>query len=626
MSLPVTVVVCTRNPGSRIRSTVASVLGDESGVSLVLVDQSDDEDVVRVLGEWASHPRFVRVPCSGRGLALARNVGVRATSTPIVAFTDDDCVATPGWATEIAHPFAEHDRIALVFGTVKPAPFDPALGFLPSYSRATPVLATSIFDKHLVEGIGASMAVRRTAWEHLHGFDEALGAGSAMHSAEETDFVMRALLAGYFVSETTGATVVHAGFRTLAMAPMVLGGYLFGIGASLAKLARLGHWQVLAVAARLALRWTVARPVVDMGRTSHRRARLFGFLKGVATGLVTPVDRRTGHFCPRPADATPAATSRGSLDDVPRSVAIEAIIADRSPATLPAGTSAPTSERVSIVLPNWNGRAFLARALESLVARTSHPYELIVVDNGSTDGSPAFIRDFFLAHPEVDARLIANPVNRYFSTACNQGFQAASPDSKYLALYCNDVEATSDTWLQDLVLAIQRDDTIAAGQAMIKPITDRYRGVFASYDPVYADPQTSRRMIALLREPGAMHLEGHCFLLKRALVQHTGLYLHTGPFEQYHSDWELYVRFAAFGYRIAPVDLKVHHWHSVSELIAFHPELYDHLVGRLDDPDYVARSLAEGRPMYEAESGFRGKYPTRRARLIARLRGRIGKA
>ena len=370
MSLPVTVVVCTRNPGSRIRYTVASVLGDESGVSLVLVDQSDDEDVVRVLGEWASHPRFVRVPCSGRGLALARNVGVRATSTPIVAFTDDDCVATPGWATEIAHPFAEHDRIALVFGTVKPAPFDPALGFLPSYSRATPVLATSIFDKHLVEGIGASMAVRRTAWEHLHGFDEALGAGSAMHSAEETDFVMRALLAGYFVSETTGATVVHAGFRTLAMAPMVLGGYLFGIGASLAKLARLGHWQVLAVAARLALRWTVARPVVDMGRTSHRRARLFGFLKGVATGLVTPVDRRTGHFCPRPADATPVATSRGSLDDVPRSVAIEAIIADRSPATLPAGTSAPTSERVSIVLPNWNGRAFLRQGAR--IARRAH--------------------------------------------------------------------------------------------------------------------------------------------------------------------------------------------------------------------------------------------------------------
>lgn len=72
--------------------------------------------------------------------------------------------------------------------------------------------------------------------------------------------------------------------------------YLYGIGATIAKLMKLGHWQVLPVGMRLAVRWAVSRPVVDMGTEPHRRARLFGFLAGFGVGLRMPVDRATGHF------------------------------------------------------------------------------------------------------------------------------------------------------------------------------------------------------------------------------------------------------------------------------------------------------------------------------------------
>jgi hypothetical protein len=74
------------------------------------------------------------------------------------------------------------------------------------------------------------------------------------------------------------------------------------------------------------------------------------------------------------------------------------------------------------------------------------------------------------------------------------------------------------------------------------------------------------------------------------------------------------------GYRIAPVDLQVHHWHSISELLAFHPDLYRDLLARLDDPATRERYLAEGRPMYEAESGFLSRFPTARARWAERVR------
>ena len=622
----VTVILCTRNPGERIRATVDAVLAStETRYTLYVVDQSDDDQVVRALGSRLETDRVRYLPCSRRGLSAGRNMGASCAATEWLAFTDDDCVVTPTWLSEIVAPFAAHPRVGVVFGTVKPAPYDPALGFLPNYTRTAPLLATSIFDKHKVEGIGASMAIRRSVWHALGGFDEMLGAGAPLYSAEETDLVMRALLAGHQAFETPAAAVIHSGFRTWAQAPRVLGQYLHGIGATLAKLARLGHWQVGVVALRLAVRWTVARPVVDMGDQAHRRARLFGFLRGVRAGLTLPLDRQAGHFRKVPEVANVADT-RGAAD--PASVSrLEPVIAQRAPARLAVSPESSTDERVSIVVPNWNAQPFLARALHSLVTRTTWPYELIIVDNGSTDGSKDFIRHFLRTHPDLDARFIDNPDNLYFSTACNQGFAAASPRSKYLALYCNDVEARSHSWLQDLVQAIQPDDVIASGQASSKPITDRYRGVYFSYDPVYDDPMLKARMTELLRRGGgAVHLEGHCFLLKRALLERTGLYLHTGPFAQYHSDWEWYLRFAAMGYRIAPVDLQVHHWHSISELLAFHPDLYRDLLAKLDDSETLERYLQQGRPMYPHESGFRSRYPSAVSRAVERVRRRLRRA
>jgi hypothetical protein len=53
---------------------------------------------------------------------------------------------------------------------------------------------------------------------------------------------------------------------------------------------------VLAVAGQLALRFVVARPVVDLGPRSYRWTRLCGFTTGVLRGFATPVDRATGHF------------------------------------------------------------------------------------------------------------------------------------------------------------------------------------------------------------------------------------------------------------------------------------------------------------------------------------------
>ncbi|MDE6838166.1 MAG: glycosyltransferase, partial [Acutalibacter sp.] len=51
-------------------------------------------------------------------------------------------------------------------------------------------------------------------------------------------------------------------------------------------------------------------------------------------------------------------------------------------------------KKVSIVLPVYNGEAYLRQAIESVLAQTYENWELIMVDDCSTDGSPAIMEEF----------------------------------------------------------------------------------------------------------------------------------------------------------------------------------------------------------------------------------------
>ncbi|HTP87822.1 MAG TPA: glycosyltransferase, partial [Bryobacteraceae bacterium] len=79
---------------------------------------------------------------------------------------------------------------------------------------------------------------------------------------------------------------------------------------------------------------------------------------------------------------------------------------------------APQRTKASIVIPNWNGRELLARYLPSVLAAGAD--EVIVVDNGSSDGSPEFLRETF---PSV--RVLGLSENRGFGGGSNAGVEAA---------------------------------------------------------------------------------------------------------------------------------------------------------------------------------------------------------
>ncbi len=85
----------------------------------------------------------------------------------------------------------------------------------------------------------------------------------------------------------------------------------------------------------------------------------------------------------------------------------------------------PSRDSATVVIPNWNGRDLLERYLPSIVtALAGNPRnEIVVVDNGSEDGSADFVRSAF---PQV--RLLALDSNLGFGGGSNAGFRAASND------------------------------------------------------------------------------------------------------------------------------------------------------------------------------------------------------
>jgi GT2 family glycosyltransferase/glycosyltransferase involved in cell wall biosynthesis len=88
----------------------------------------------------------------------------------------------------------------------------------------------------------------------------------------------------------------------------------------------------------------------------------------------------------------------------------------------------PETRAASLVIPNWNGKELLERFLPSWrAAIAGHPgSEIVVVDNGSTDGSAAWLLALSAKHPEV--RVVVLPENLGFGGGSNAGFRAANND------------------------------------------------------------------------------------------------------------------------------------------------------------------------------------------------------
>jgi len=116
-----------------------------------------------------------------------------------------------------------------------------------------------------------------------------------------------------------------------------------------------------------------------------------------------------------------------------------------------------------VVVPNWNGESGLRRCLDSLRGQSAKAH-VVVVDNGSVDGSVALVEGEF---PEVE--LVRLPENTGFAGGVNVGFRLAiEAGAEYVAAFNNDATAERD-WLRELVAHLDRHPEV--GIAACKLLT-----------------------------------------------------------------------------------------------------------------------------------------------------------
>jgi GT2 family glycosyltransferase len=211
----------------------------------------------------------------------------------------------------------------------------------------------------------------------------------------------------------------------------------------------------------------------------------------------------------------------------------------------PAG-GAPASKEpeVSVVIPNWNGRHWLPACLGALAAQRLIPAEVIVVDNGSSDGSVDYLR---ATHPAV--RVVALATNTGFAHATNQGLQAARHER--VALINTDVVLESD-WLARMAAALDAAPDAASVACKMLSLEDRHR-VYDAGDILRRDGACEQRG-RFARDDGRWDEPGEVFgacagaaLYRRAVV------LELGGFDEryfaYLEDVDLALRLRLAGWR-----------------------------------------------------------------------------
>ena len=230
---------------------------------------------------------------------------------------------------------------------------------------------------------------------------------------------------------------------------------------------------------------------------------------------------------------------------------------------LPAGETihAPA---VSIIIPAFNKLDFTRRCLQAVQASTpASVYALIVVDNGSTDGTADF-----LAGEEAAGRLraVRNANNLGFARACNQGAHAAL--GKYILFLNNDTEVKPG-WLEPLIKTVEADPRVGAvGSKLLFPdSTIQHAGVVLLDERTLGDPLLAQNAFQCApndlpeanRPMTYQALTAACLLVSRDLFHQVG-----GFDEEYwngYEDVDLCFKIAAAGRLLVyqPQSVVTHH-------------------------------------------------------------------
>ena len=172
---------------------------DPSRYEVLIVDDASDDDTAATLQDLAARTTVDLRPVIAErngGPASARNIGWRASSAPIIAFTDDDCVVEPGWLEHGLRQMELQPAVGILQGrTLRPTePYDET-----AHTVAREILQPSAWFE------GCNLFIRREALEAVGGFDDSIN----LPWGEDTELGWAILEAGYERGYDQDAIVRH---------------------------------------------------------------------------------------------------------------------------------------------------------------------------------------------------------------------------------------------------------------------------------------------------------------------------------------------------------------------------------------------------------------------------------
>jgi GT2 family glycosyltransferase len=242
-----TVAVCTRDRTDDLERCLTALLAmPDDGQTILVVDNAPATDETQRLVSGLPRVRYVRE--DRPGLDVARNRAIRETTSEVIAFTDDDAAPDAQWLRALLRNFSD-PLVMAVTGATMPlelesdaqVAFQRYGGFLRGFKRVTfdagdhdPLLAWHA-------GAGVNMAVRRSVFDVVGPFDEALDAGTPTRAGGDSDMFRRILATGHRIVYEPQALNWHRHRRSQEELLRQLHGYEIAASAILSKALVLEH-------------------------------------------------------------------------------------------------------------------------------------------------------------------------------------------------------------------------------------------------------------------------------------------------------------------------------------------------------------------------------------------------
>lgn len=212
---------------------------------------------------------------------------------------------------------------------------------------------------------------------------------------------------------------------------------------------------------------------------------------------------------------------------------------------------------VSIVIVNFNGRELLKQCLLTLSRTDYCNYEIVVVDNASTDGSLTEIKRSFGSDPHI--KLVENSENVGHAEGCNIGAQMTK--GRYLVFLDSDTEFNAENWLWELVKVMEKDGSVGLAQAKLVLAEDKscldYVCVavdaLGTWDATYGSKEER-----LKENFEILAASSGCCIVRREVFNQAGGF--DADYFIYDDDTDLSLRARLLGYRIlfVPSALVIH--------------------------------------------------------------------